>query len=33
MRGRKKLWGYCDEVAKGAVEGLWGPKGIGYRGK
>jgi len=33
MRGRKKLWGYCDEVAKGTVEGLWGPKGIGYRGK
>jgi hypothetical protein len=33
MKGRKKMWGYCNEVEKGISEGLWGPKGIKYRGK
>jgi len=33
MKGRRKMWGFCDEIAKGSPEGLWGPKGIGYRGK
>ena len=33
MKGNRRMWGYCGEVVKGLPEGLWGPKGIGYRGK
>ena len=33
MKGQRRMWGYCNEVKKGDDEGLWGPKGIMYRGK
>jgi len=33
MKGRRRMWGYCNEVTAGSAEGLWGAKGIGYRGK
>jgi hypothetical protein len=33
MKGNKKMWGYCPEIKEGDSEGLWGEKGIAYRGK